>query len=496
MAISTVRRAGNQTLAQQRVVWKRLEEFSFDLDDAAKPFSVRLAAEQGWSKKFTEQVVNEYRRFLFLTAAAGHTVCPSEEVDAAWHQHLLYTRSYWDDLCGETLGYPLHHDPTEGGPAEGRKHWAMYRQTLESYRRIFGEDPPRDVWPPPFERFDPHSQQRTVNVRDYWIVAKPGWWPRTLRRRASLAVCLLPVPAVGLGPLDLKGPEFLVLFFGLYLILFIGAIIYCRVQRDVSVTEDRELSPEEIACLKFGRPAAVNAAVASMLHLNQLVSITHKGFLGQTNGSKVTFGQGPTPPLQEHRLARAIYHAVESEKKTLIQIQGAVDSETREIDEQLRQTGYLLDESQIMPARLVAGLAMFALLALGVTKIAIGIQRDRPVVFLILGCLLVLITFIGTFASIRRSLTGDRMLKSLESHHVDLKSNSNPSVLSGNNVALCAALFGSSALQGPVFDDLKSAWKATSTGGSVSSVSGCGGGCGGGGGGCGGGGGGCGGCGG
>ena len=42
----------------------------------------------------------------------------SEQVDAAWHLHLTYTRSYWDRFCKETLGQPLHHDPTRGGPAE------------------------------------------------------------------------------------------------------------------------------------------------------------------------------------------------------------------------------------------------------------------------------------------------------------------------------------------------------------------------------------------
>src|SRR5206468_10253830 len=122
-------------------------------------------------------VLNEYRRFLFLNSVAGHVVCPSEDVDAAWHQHLIYSRSYWDELCRSTLGRPLHHDPTSGGPEECRKHWTMYRRTLESYRRVFGEEAPSDIWPAALDRFDPDSQPRTVNVRDYWILRKPNWWP-------------------------------------------------------------------------------------------------------------------------------------------------------------------------------------------------------------------------------------------------------------------------------------------------------------------------------
>jgi hypothetical protein len=78
---------------------------------------------------------------------AGHKVSPSPAVDAAWHEHLCHTRSYWDDLCGRVLGRPLHHEPSRGGAEEAAKHAAMYAQTLASYRRWFGE-PPADVWPP------------------------------------------------------------------------------------------------------------------------------------------------------------------------------------------------------------------------------------------------------------------------------------------------------------------------------------------------------------
>src|SRR4051812_11907007 len=108
---------------QQLDLWQNLASFSFDAESAKTSFTSRLAREQGWSHEFAARVLNEYRRFLFLTAVAGHVVCPSEQVDAAWHHHLIYSRSYWDDLCRSTLGRPLHHDPTTGGPEECRKHW-------------------------------------------------------------------------------------------------------------------------------------------------------------------------------------------------------------------------------------------------------------------------------------------------------------------------------------------------------------------------------------
>ena len=81
----------------------------------------RLARDNGWTFEFAERVVEEYRRFAFLAKTAGHPVTPSDEVDQMWHLHLTYTRSYWDDFCGRVLEAPLHHDPTQGGRAEGEK---------------------------------------------------------------------------------------------------------------------------------------------------------------------------------------------------------------------------------------------------------------------------------------------------------------------------------------------------------------------------------------
>ena len=94
---------------------------AFELDDPAAdlPFSARLARENTWSRDYARRVVREYLRFVQLAMEAGHPVTPSEEVDQAWHLHMVYTRSYWERLCGGVLKKPLHHDPTRGGKAEG-----------------------------------------------------------------------------------------------------------------------------------------------------------------------------------------------------------------------------------------------------------------------------------------------------------------------------------------------------------------------------------------
>lgn len=156
-----------------KVLFARIEAFELDDPGASFPFTSRLAIEQGWSHAFAARVSLEYRRFIALAVTAGHPVSPSDSVDHAWHLHLVYTRSYWHDLCRDLLGRELHHQPSRGGAEESGKFGGWYRQTLESYRRIFAEDPPTDIWPPP----DRHAPEigRWVDLRRTWLIPRPRW---------------------------------------------------------------------------------------------------------------------------------------------------------------------------------------------------------------------------------------------------------------------------------------------------------------------------------
>ncbi len=134
------------------------------------PFAARLARENGWSREHAERVVAEYLRFVWLAVSCGHPVTPSDDVDRAWHLHLCYTRSYWIELCEQTLGRPLHHGPTRGGGNEDAKYRDWYARTLASYRAKFGA-PPSDIWPSVDERFR-RAASRTVDPRTHWILDK------------------------------------------------------------------------------------------------------------------------------------------------------------------------------------------------------------------------------------------------------------------------------------------------------------------------------------
>lgn len=166
---------------------------AFSIDDTATAhysFSRRLAHEHRWSHGFAERAIVEYKRFLALTSLAGHLVCPSEQVDQVWHLHLTYTRSYWERLCPQVLGRPLHHTPTAGGPAEHDKHVAMYERTLASYRRLFGEAPPADLWPPSSQRFGKDVHAARVSTADNLILSKATLFHSAILSAAILAAAL------------------------------------------------------------------------------------------------------------------------------------------------------------------------------------------------------------------------------------------------------------------------------------------------------------------
>ena len=152
-------------------LWHSLSAYSIGPDDAALSFVQRLARENGWTVPHAEQVLIEYRRFLYLAARAGHPVTPSDAVDQAWHLHLTYSRDYWDRLC-PLLGAQLHHGPTQGGMAENARFYENYTATLRSYERLFATPAPPDLWPSAQRRLFDDPRARRVHPRDGIIVSR------------------------------------------------------------------------------------------------------------------------------------------------------------------------------------------------------------------------------------------------------------------------------------------------------------------------------------
>ncbi|MDX2037900.1 MAG: TIGR04222 domain-containing membrane protein [Isosphaeraceae bacterium] len=179
--------------AKQARLAERIAEFPLDDPESELTFTQRLARENRWSQSYADRVVGEYRRFLILAMTADHPVSPSHQVDQAWHMHLLYTRSYWDELCGGVLGRPLHHAPSRGGAEEATKYKERYRQTLESYVRILGVDPPPDIWPSVADRFGRDLHFVRVNTTTHWLIPRPPMLIPSLDGRGSVLLFVIVV---------------------------------------------------------------------------------------------------------------------------------------------------------------------------------------------------------------------------------------------------------------------------------------------------------------
>jgi hypothetical protein len=157
----------------QRELFDKINSLQLDECEIAFPFSKRLARENGWSHTYSKRVIDEYKKFIFLAIHSGHLVAPSDQVDQAWHLHLTYTKSYWEDLCESILNKKLHHHPTKGGNKERLKFTDFYNRTLESYQLFFTALPPTDIWPPVSQRFNEAIHFKRVNTKQVWLLPKP-----------------------------------------------------------------------------------------------------------------------------------------------------------------------------------------------------------------------------------------------------------------------------------------------------------------------------------
>jgi uncharacterized protein (TIGR04222 family) len=495
--------------AMQRDLYERLMAFQIDAPGVGLTFARRLARENGWSLAYAERVIVEYKRFLLLASEAGHVVSPSEQVDQAWHLHLTYTRSYWDGLCRDLLGRPLHHGPTKGGAAEQAKFIDLYNQTLASYERIFGEPPPGDIWSPADKRFGEDLRHVSVNTERYWIVPKPRWlrlqtWLQGQTPLFVAGLIGLPLAAATWNPLDWKGPDFL----GFYLLVAILAAVAALVVRvafapgetEFAKKKSKPLDAYEAACLAAGPVRTVQAAFAAMVQAGTLKlgerETTNWGIFTRTT---TTIEQGAAPPASAPALERAMFAAaLAPPTENLTPLVAAGLPYAKEIEEDLKKRG-LVHSFELKANCVLAGLIMASPLVLGIAKIIVGASRGRPVGFLVAACVVTAIAAaLFAFAHSRLTERGKALLESLQKEHAKTEAVAKTSVaiLSPMELAMAVSLFGFGMLAGgPLANVHAMLPRATGGGGCSSGGGGCGGGgCGGGG--CGGGGcgGGCGGC--
>ena len=456
------------TTTEQLELWQKIQSFPLDDPGSPFPFSAKLAKENHWPLAFAHRAIEEYRRFVFLSMAAGHVVCPSEQVDQVWHLHLTCTQSYWHDFCRDALGKPLHHHPSKGGRDEDHKHVEMYERSLESYRTFFGE-PPADLWPDPFQRFGPDTKYRRINTGEFWVLRKA---PLKRVAVAASALVLLVSPGVFAGieanrllnPFDLRGPAFLLFFTSATLtgLVLAGVLRWSlRKPADEPPRNMPPLHPYEIAYLTGGPVLATNTALASM---------SERTLLRPRVGDRAVETHSPLPD-DAHPFERAIYDAIPKGHRPLSELRKDLRHATDALADRLRLLGLLPTRQQTFLAYTIPLLVTLIAPTMGLIKVYVGMARNRPVAYLIIALLIAIpLGLVVSVRTIRRSRRGDKVLKQLRARHARLQF-AQPT-MAGNDLALAMGLFGFGVLAHTQHDDLRKAFQPPQN------SSGCGGGCG------------------
>jgi hypothetical protein len=99
------------------------------------------------------EAIEEYRRVLLLMQKFPDApVVPSKKVDLIWHNHILDTKTYRDDMQ-RMMGKYIHHAPAFGDnedeevKAEKESMLEDQKQMFERYVALFEDEPPASIWP-------------------------------------------------------------------------------------------------------------------------------------------------------------------------------------------------------------------------------------------------------------------------------------------------------------------------------------------------------------
>jgi uncharacterized protein (TIGR04222 family) len=480
--------------AKQVALYEKLQAFAFEAGPTALSFADRLAKENGWRVVYAERVIAEYKRFLFLAMCAGHPASPSDPVDQAWHLHLVYTRSYWDDLCRGVLGRPLHHGPTLGGAAEQEKHNDWYENTLASYRTFFSAEPPADIWPPLAKWQQTSTRYERVNRAQYWLLPKvrllrmPRLPRLPLKMSAGvLGVFALPL-AMTLNPLDMRGPLFLVLFIALFAVALVMGLMLRRwhaAEESPHTDKDLDLDVEQLAFLNSGQKQMTQAIIAGMLHDGSLEIRSEKK--AWYSAAETRLYAAKALPPDAGKLALLIHkEASRPDGLSITELPTIVSPYAERVKQSLEDRG-LFD----LRWNILAAVPMGIVFLLGATKFMVGLSRDKAVAFLAIGCVIAFIATVVLAKSSRLSGKGQGLLSAWKKKHAKLETSTVAAGLAPADMMLAVAMFGIAAGSTPQLNELRNALGPGNTSASCGSSCGSSGGsCGGGG--CGGGG--CGGC--
>ena len=370
-----------QSAVLNNTLWQSILGFNFDDADGDYCFSVRLAQEQGWTTHFTEQAILEYRRFMYLAATENFMVSPSAIVDEVWHLHLLFTTSY-QQFC-RLLGKEIAHIPSTHSKAEGVKFKVAKEQTVVSYERVFGAMPAA-IW-------------------EYGTMAdslglKKARSPLNRLVKTSIVVfaLLLPIAFWVLRPVyaHLNNPYFL---FGYLALVILAFRMLQRTNRRLfqrmvaQFPKDSfpfHFTPAEGIFLKTGKLSDVVDNVVNGLFQKEAVAVVGDRTLkSESTNIPLTPEEGIVTVLLEEQ-GQTDYTAL---RRQLL---------AKPIFENARNGGNILqkaiaESSEFTTIFTLNFWVLGIVLLLGLTRVATGIARDKPILLILITMIIVLLVIVG-----------------------------------------------------------------------------------------------------
>ncbi|HEX8701777.1 MAG TPA: TIGR04222 domain-containing membrane protein [Myxococcaceae bacterium] len=279
-----------------------------------------------------------------------------------------------------------------------------------------------------------------------------------------------------MNPLNWTGEQFLTLYLPLLVVGFIWAKSLTRppykLHGDV-LDIGKSLEPFEVALLRGVGP--FRDAVAA--------SLVHRGVF-EVEGTELVASKKQRTDMTS--LEKSVVRASGGQPLSRTLLATTLQAEVARMREKLIQKNLLYSEDEARARRKLPLIGFSAVLVLGIAKLGVGIVRERPVGILIVALIFGLIGWV-LLLQLKKGRTplGNRVLSALASEHTALRTTATTEgslpTLSGPEVALAVALFGTTALattqMAPMRQYLQTPPPAASSGGGgVAGDCGCGGG--------------------
>jgi uncharacterized protein (TIGR04222 family) len=363
-------------------LWNNIQQFAFDEPNATITFSKKLANQQKWPAAYTARVIEEYRKFMLLCCISPKGASPSKAVDEAWHLHLTYTQSYWNAFCKNTLGRDIHHYPSGGGEQEDHKHENWYDDTLKLYESVFDTSPPADIWTRTVKQ-EPAMQSMPVPPQQYHI-----------GKELMLIVFMLLLLPFGISyfitgeasPFSLKGSQFL-LFYALFAVATLIAHYLLRKDKFQGMKKKLDALPIgditifQLTHTVYGKERALQTSLVD-LYRRELVSVDESGKI-VVHRNKYQAPEKEENPLIPALLINADGNSLHYD--TIVNDWYNKESfEHAGVEKMFRVT----DQKEYRLEKW--GVILIALL-LGLARIMQGWYNNRPVVFLFLEIIALLV---------------------------------------------------------------------------------------------------------